>query len=303
MDMLMQIGISAVLALLLSLMTYKCGLLTKSGCVSAAAIGMGIGVFGSLNWLILLIVFALLGFAATIAGFSKKRKMGVQEGEHGERGAMNILGVAIPPLIIALMNFFIPGHYDVFSMAYIATIAVAAADTAASEIGVKDPKVWMITTLKRTEPGVDGGVSVKGTLISLVGSAVVSVIGALVIFYTMDIYVLVPVVCGFLGCLLDSVIGATVETWGYVSKYGNNCITGIAGGLLTVLILMLVGDQQGLPFNSWITSSKVALNILLTSMHSPMSASISEGDVVMTLYIMPFSSILMEKNGIFSIMR
>ena len=238
--MLMQCGISVLFAVFLSLITYKCGLLTKNGCVAAALIGLAIGVFGSVNWLLLLIVFAALGFAATLAGFSKKRKMGVQEGEHGERGAMNILGVAIPPLIIAVLNFIFTGYEYVFSMAYIATIAVAAADTAASEIGVKDPKVWMITTFKRVEPGVDGGVSVRGTLISLVGSAAVSVIGSLAIFYTLDVYILVPILCGFLGCVLDSVIGATAETRGYVSKYGNNCVTGLAGGVLAIIILMFV---------------------------------------------------------------
>ena len=240
MEFLMQCGISVLLAVALSLMTYKFGLLTKSGCVSAAVIGLAIGVFGSVDWLLLLIVFAALGFAATLAGFSKKRKMGVQEGQHGERGAWNILGVAIPPLIIAVLNFFIPGYEYIFSMAYIATIAVAAADTAASEIGVKDPKVWMITTFKRVEPGVDGGVSVRGTLISLVGSVAVSIIGVLVVFHTLDVYVLVPSLCGFLGCLLDSVIGATAETWGYVSKYGNNCVTGMAGGILAAVILLFI---------------------------------------------------------------
>ena len=59
-------------------------------------------------------------------------------------GYKNILGVAVPPLIVAILNQVYPGHEWAFSVAYIATIAVAAADTAASEIGVKDPRVWLI---------------------------------------------------------------------------------------------------------------------------------------------------------------
>jgi uncharacterized membrane protein len=52
----------------------------------------------------------------------------------------------------------------------------------------------------------------------------------------LDVWFLVPALCGFVGCIADSYIGATIETWGYVSKYANNCITGILGGLLAVAI-------------------------------------------------------------------
>ena len=60
--------IVAVLALsaLLSLMAFRLDLLTKSGCISAAAVGIVIGLCGSLSWLLLLIVFTLLGIAATL---------------------------------------------------------------------------------------------------------------------------------------------------------------------------------------------------------------------------------------------
>ena len=231
--------ISFALALCLSLATYKFGLLTKSGCASAFAIGFAIGALGSVWWLALLIVFALLGFAATLIGLSKKREKGLQEGTHGERSYKNILGVALPPLIVAVLNQIYPGHEWAFSVAYIATIAVAAADTAGSEIGVKDPRVWLITTFKRVEPGTDGGISLKGTLISAVASFIVSVIGYLFITKTLDVWVLVPSVCGIIGCLADSYVGATIETWGWVNKYANNAMTGLLGGVLASLICIM----------------------------------------------------------------
>ncbi len=239
MDLISQCLISLVLALLLSLLAYKFNLLTKSGCISAFVIGFLIGFLGAISWLILLIAFTLLGFAATLMGLSKKREKGLQEGNHGERGYKNILGVAIPPLIIAVLNLVLPQYHTYLAIAYIATISVAAADTIGSELGVKDPKVWLITNFKRVEPGTDGGISVMGTLVSLVGAIVVSIFGYFVIFLTLDFYVIIPIVCGFIGCLADSVVGATLETKGYVSKYGNNCITGIIGGLLALLICLI----------------------------------------------------------------
>ena len=234
----------AVLALsaLLSLLAFKMDLLTKSGCVSAAVVGMIIGACGSLSWLILLIVFTLLGFAATLVGLSKKKEKGLQEGTHGERTYKNVLGVALPSCLFAIINLITQdSYYYLMMIGYISTIAVAAADTSASELGTKDPRVYLITTLKRVEPGTDGGISPFGTLVSLVASIVVSFIGWVVINGSLDdIFILIPMAAGFIGCMLDSVVGATLESWGYVNKYGNNCLTGIAGAAIGVLIAWLL---------------------------------------------------------------
>ena len=236
--------IVAVLALsaLLSLLAFRLGLLTKSGCISAAAMGVFIGLCGSLSWLILLIVFTLLGFVATVIGLSKKREKGLQEGKHGERDYRNVLGVALPCCLFAFINILTQdAHYYLMMIGYISTIAVAAADTTASELGTKDSKVYLITTFKRVEPGTDGGISLFGTTVSLMASVAVTLIGWLVINQSLDdIFVLIPMAAGFIGCMLDSVVGATLETWGYVDKYGNNCITGIAGAAIGVLIAWLL---------------------------------------------------------------
>ena len=117
---------------------------------------------------------------------------------------------------------------------------VAAADTVGSELGVKDPRVWLITTFRRVEPGTDGGISLNGTLLSFAASVFVSVIGYLFIMHTLDVWVIVPAVCGMIGCLADSYVGATIETWGYVSKYTNNCMTGLLGGILAAVACVLL---------------------------------------------------------------
>lgn len=235
--------IVAVLALsaLLSLLAYKMDLLTTSGCISAAIVGIFIGICGSLSWLILLIVFTLLGFVATLVGLSKKKEKGLQEGTHGERTYKNVLGVALPCCVFALINIITQdSHYYYMMIGYISTIAVAAADTTASELGTKDSKVYLITTFKRVEPGTDGGISLFGTVVSLLASIAVTLIGWPIINQSVDIMILIPMAAGFIGCMLDSVVGATLETWGYVDKYMNNCMTGIAGAAIGVLIAYLL---------------------------------------------------------------
>ena len=190
----------------------------------------------------MLIVFTLLGFVATLVGLSKKKEKGLQEGTHGERNYKNVIGVALPCCIFAFINLFTQDSYYYYMMiGYVSSIAVAAADTTASELGTKDDRVYLITTLKRVEPGTDGGISPFGTIVSFIASAVVTLIGWAVINRSVDdIFILIPMFAGFIGCMLDSVVGATLETWGYVNKYGNNCITGIAGGAIGILIAWLL---------------------------------------------------------------
>ncbi|MBO4551897.1 MAG: DUF92 domain-containing protein [Candidatus Methanomethylophilaceae archaeon] len=241
-ELWMEITVVLALSIVLSFFAYWKDMLTRSGCISAAFMGIVIGLCGSLSWLILLIVFTLLGFVATLIGLSKKREKGLQEGTHGERSYKNVLGVAIPCCVFAFINLFTHDSYYYYMMiGYISTIAVAAADTTASELGTKDSNVYLITTFKKVEPGTDGGISKFGTMVSLLASVFVSFIGWVVINRSLDdVMILIPMLAGFIGCMLDSVVGATLETWGYVNKYENNCITGIAGAAIGVLIAYLL---------------------------------------------------------------
>jgi uncharacterized protein (TIGR00297 family) len=231
--------VSLTLSALLGHVCYRHGLLTSGGATAAFLMGSAIGILGSPQWLLLLVLFAILGFVATRIGFYEKQDLGVQEGQHGERGSKNIIGVALPPLIMAIMDFAWQGNDGIMAIAYVATIAVAAADTAASELGVRDPNVWLITTFKKVPPGTDGGVSVKGTIYSTLAAIVFSLIGFYVVLGTMDWRVLIPILCGIVGCFADSLIGATLETKGLVNKYVNNCTTGILGGLLAIPLCLL----------------------------------------------------------------
>lgn len=236
MEPLVACMITIFTSLVLALASYHTGLLTKGGSLAASVIGICIGLLGAVSWLLLLALFTIIGFAVTLVGFRKKKRRGLQEGKHGERGYKNILGVAIPPLIVSIANFLFPGHDAVMSIAFISTVAVAAADTAGSELGVRDSKVRLITTFKPVDPGIDGGISLLGTLMSIAASAVISFTGYSVIFNSIGPAFLIPMLCGFVGCLADSYLGATVESRGLISKYTNNCITGVLGAVLAVAI-------------------------------------------------------------------
>jgi len=235
---LIELLIIIILAGVLSIVAQYLDLLTYDGAIASLGIGLIIGLFGEVEWLLILIIFTGLGFAATLVGLAKKRSKGLQEGKHGERMYKNVIAVGMAPCIFAVLYYILGGdYYEMMSIAYLSSIAVAAADTIASEVGVKDKKVWMITTFKRVEPGVDGGISVMGTSLALAAATVTTAIGWVLIFgLTFGWLFFIPVIAGMIGCFADSVLGATLETKGYISKYVNNAVTALFGACVALLM-------------------------------------------------------------------
>jgi uncharacterized protein (TIGR00297 family) len=245
MDLLTQIVISGILSASLSVAAYRLRMLTFTGALASLLVGYTVGVFGSIEWLILLVAFTFAGLMATKMDFSEKSRVGLQEGNFGERTHKNVLGVGIPACIFAflygVLHVHLNGDYDLaLTVAFISTLTVAAADTVASEIGIKDKKVWLITTFERVKRGTNGGVSVLGTTSAAAAAAFTGIVGWLLIFKGIDAYVLIPIAMGFLGNVLDSLLGATFERKGNISKYCNNCISALVGASIGLLIVILL---------------------------------------------------------------
>ena len=243
MSPLENLGVVLGLCAILSLLAFKFKLLTVSGSVASFAVGVVIGWFGSINWLVLLIVFTLLGFAVTRYKLQAKINKGLQEGKKGERTYRNVLANGLVPAVIAIFSWLAGTPADfTSSLVYLAAISVAAADTTASELGILSPKTYLITTFERVKPGTDGGVSALGTFAAAVASAFASILGWLILLpgKTPDLSILIPLLMGFLGCMVDSMIGATLERRRLVSKLGNNIISMAIGSVLALIIIVLV---------------------------------------------------------------
>jgi len=233
-----------VLALcaVLSAISYKFKLLTASGSLAAFLMGVVVGVFGSINWLLLLIVFTVAGFLVTRFRLEIKVQQGLQEGKRGERTWRNVLANGLVPMLVAVgaWGLGMQGTEEA-GLIYLTSIGVAASDTIASELGVLSGKAKLITTMRPVPPGTDGGVSLLGTFWAFMGALLASVLGWAIIFPGTwpDYQILIPIVLGFLGCNIDSLIGATWERSGKVSKLGTNILSMAIATAIAALILSI----------------------------------------------------------------
>ncbi len=239
---IMEIAIVLALCTVLSLISLKFGLLTASGSAASFAMGAIIGIFGSIGMLLLLVIFALMGFLVTKWRFEAKKARGLQEGRRGERTHRNVIANGLVPALIVVIAFLLGQEGSVLtSLLFLCALAVAAADTTASELGVLSPDAYLITSLRKVPAGTDGGISTYGTLCALLAAAFVAVVGWLLVLpgTPMDWRVLVPMSMGVFGCMVDSVIGATLETWRMMSKLTNN-ISSMTIGTLTGLAILIL---------------------------------------------------------------
>lgn len=235
MEILIDLLILAICAIL-GLITYRFSLLTTDGSLAAAIVGTIIGLINP-SWLILLFSFLIAGVIVTKYRFREKKSIGVQEGIKGERGWRNVLSTGSAPLLIAILSLtdINPG---IISALFLVAIGTAASDTLASEMGVLSNKTYLITNFRRVKAGTNGGISAYGTFWALIGAFVTSIFGGIFLkafsSYPSGIYYLfIPGIFGFLGCIIDSILGATLENRGIIGKGAVNLLSALLAVIIT----------------------------------------------------------------------
>ena len=192
----------------------------------------------------LLAVF-LLTYAATKIGRAKKERLGTAEPKRGRNAAQVAANLGIAALVAIPRIMAHPGTREgdtqgewsqLFAMA---ALAEAAADTVSSEIGqVFGGQPRMFTTLRRVEPGTDGGVTLLGTAAGVLAAALVAAIAA----WTMQAGWLefgVVTVGGAFGLLFDSLLGATLERKGWLNNDAVNFLSTLSAVLAPLAVIAL----------------------------------------------------------------
>jgi uncharacterized protein (TIGR00297 family) len=208
-----------------------------SGLFSAALVGIILLVFAAPQWFLIMLSFFILGSSATRYKYSYKKRIGVEQGHSGARGYRNVFANGIFAAAAAVL--FGVFQQPVFIVMYVGSVATAAADTLASEIGMTGGIPFMITTLKKVPIGTNGGVTLRGETVALLGGFAVSLVAFLLNVITPWMMVICTL-AGFVGTNIDSLIGATLENRGFLGNAGTNLLATIGGGLFAVTLFLFM---------------------------------------------------------------
>lgn len=242
-----RLVVAALLALGLSLHGWKKKSLDFSGCLAACLVGF-ISVATSYRNGVLLLAFYYSSSKLTKLKEDIKASLEEDYAPGGQRNWIQVLANSLLSTILVLVYYFYIGEAQELSFAsksisndnslsilgltyskrvfashlacmYVAHFATANGDTWASEVGILSPtQPRLVTSLfTRVVPaGTNGGMSFQGTVASVLGGGFIGVLHWLFSFGSNETLNQYPIIffgcfCGFIGSLVDSVLGATLQ--------------------------------------------------------------------------------------------
>lgn len=202
-------------------------LLDWAGVALAVAMGAIVAVFGTPEFLALMLLFLAASVIVTKYGYEKKREMGLYE---HERSWENVLANGLVPTICAVL------HPAIGWGPYVGSLAAITADKFASELGVLGGEPISLLNFKKVKRGTNGAVTLFGTLMSLdaglmIGIATFALIPGIGLWKVVGIGLI-----GLAGSMADSIVGV-LEERGIGNKATTNAICALFGALAGLAFL------------------------------------------------------------------
>jgi uncharacterized protein (TIGR00297 family) len=174
--------------------------------------------------------FFILSVLVTAWKLETKQRNGLAETDKGRRTAGQVLANAGAP---ALLGLLLHAHYlqpGIVHAMIAACFASAMADTVSSELGnIYGSKFYNILTLRKDQRGLNGVVSLEGTLFGLAGSTLIALIYVAGFGWSRQLIIII--VAGTAGNLMDSILGGTLERKNYLNNntvnFLNTCFAAV----------------------------------------------------------------------------
>lgn len=247
--MLLALGLSLIVAIISFILNW----LTLDGMRSAVLFGTA--VLGTGGWMPAL---AVLLFFLSSSFISRRRgdQNEIAEALLSSRTKFRRNGWQVWAngfwVVTMLILFFLFDREFLLIAAY-GAVAAATSDTWATEIGCRKPgKTVLITSFKKTEPGRDGGISLKGSAAAIAGALFIAGSMYLASPRVDELFAVTIAGSGLAGCIADSYLGAIYQT-GLDSEqendevvtddYLNSIINWVATGsaaLIAIIITQLI---------------------------------------------------------------
>lgn len=236
--MLVSYSILLVLLAIVMVISVRARKLTLTAGFTAVVTGLLVFAGGGYTGIVLLGAFFVLGTLAT----SHRKELKAQlhpEGFHPEaRNAGQVLANGGAAALFSLLALIDPARAETYVMMLAASLAAATSDTLSSELGmVYGRNSYNILTFKREPRGLDGVVSLEGTLLGAAGAVLIALLYAVVNGFNRAL--LFIALGGIIGNLADSVLGASLERKHYIGNDLVNFLNTLLAALATWLLLQL----------------------------------------------------------------
>jgi uncharacterized protein (TIGR00297 family) len=177
----------------------------------------------------------LMTWVSTRLGYGRKLVLGLAEQKEGRNAWQVLANLAV--VALGSVVFSATGN-RLWLVAAVGALAEAATDTVASEIGqYRSSDARLITTWKRVPAGVDGGITISGSIAGMAAGLVIAAV-ATVGGMLPQAQLWIPVVAGFAGMLIDSLLGATLQRRGWISNQAVNFFSTLAAAALAYALAM-----------------------------------------------------------------
>ncbi|MFB6454242.1 TIGR00297 family protein [Chitinophaga sp. Hz27] len=222
--------LAAIAAVLKKKLTIGGGI---AGCLVAVMIYGGAGSMG----LLMLAAFFLSAVWATKHKKAYKESLKDLPAHSQQRDAWQVLANGGVAAFIGGIIFLQLSQQELV-ITLGASLAAATADTLSSELGtVYGKRFYNVLSFKRDQRGLDGVVSLEGTLIGAAGAAMIAIIYGCYHPRLRDTVIIF--IGGILGNYFDSLLGAAWERKGWIKNDMVNFLTtGIAAIVAFILVLI-----------------------------------------------------------------
>jgi len=203
-------------------------LLTFSGALAAFVVGFFVFGFGGLPFAVPLLAFFFSSSLLSRVGRGRKARYHTIYDKTARRDAGQVLANGAVAAALAFAFAFTPSTRQT-ALLYLAALAAVNADTWATEIGGLAPgRPFLITTLRRVDPGTSGGVSLLGLIAALLGALFVAGAGWLAwplnttqLLWKPDAPEILSIAwAGFIAAFADSILGASLQAQYRCSRCG-----------------------------------------------------------------------------------
>jgi uncharacterized protein (TIGR00297 family) len=216
----------------------KTNKLTLAGAITGGVIGMltfaGAGYAG----IAMLSAFFICGTLATVWKKKEKQQLKSTEDKSTKRKASQVFANGGVAAIAGALILILPKETELLRLIMAASLSSAMADTLSSELGmVYGRRFYNIISFRKEQSGLDGVVSIEGTLIGVAGSILIAMIYAVGFGWSISFGIII--IAGTIGNLSDSVLGALLERRRYLSNDAVNFLNTFIAALSAWLLITI----------------------------------------------------------------